>query len=123
MTKQDILESLINYYSGGNKSKFANMIGVRPQTINTWLLRGTFDIELIYSKCEHLSGDWLLSGEGDMLRSSHTAIANGDSSVAVNNNSGSICTSESDALKERITLLERIIEEKERLIKVLMKEK
>ena len=120
MTKQDILESLINYYSGGNKSKFANMIGVRPQTINTWLLRGTFDIELIYSKCEHLSGDWLLSGEGEMLRTSNKATANGDNSVAVNNNSGNIYTSEADALKERIGLLERIIEEKERLIKVLM---
>lgn len=116
-----MLEQVINYYSGGNKSKFAGMIGVRPQTINTWLLRGSFDIELIYSKCEHLSGDWLLSGEGDMLRSSHTAIANGDSSVAVNNNTGNIYSSECDALKERISLLERLIAEKERVIEILMK--
>lgn len=123
MEKRDMLEQIIDYYSSGNKSKFANMIGVKPQTINTWLLRGTFDIELIYSKCEHLSGDWLLSGEGDMLRSAPTAIANGDSSVAVNNNTGNIYSSENDALKERISLLERIIEEKERLITILMKEK
>jgi hypothetical protein len=121
MGKRDMLEQIINYYSGGNKSKFANMIGVKPQTINTWLLRGTFDIELIYSKCENLSGDWLLSGEGDMLRAAPTAIANGDSSVAVNNNTGNIYSSECDALKDRIILLERIIEEKERTIKILMK--
>ena len=56
-----------------------------------------------------------------MLRSSPTAIANGDSSVAVNNNTGNIYSSECDALKDRISLLERIIEEKERTIKILMK--
>lgn len=121
MDKREMLEHIIDYYSGGNKSKFANMIGVKPQTINTWLMRGTFDIELVYSKCEHLSGDWLLSGEGDILRSASTAIANGDSSVAVNNNTGNIYSSECDALKDRISLLERIIEEKERTIKILMK--
>ena len=120
MTKQDILESIINYYSGGNKSKFASMIGVKPQTINTWLLRGTFDIELIYSKCEHLSGDWLLSGEGEMLRSTNEAIANGDNSVAVNNNSGSIATGDTNAMAEKIALLERLLDEKERTIKILM---
>ena len=121
MGKREMLEQIINYYSGGNKSKFANMIGVRPQTINTWLFRGTFDVELIYSKCEHLSGDWLLSGVGEMLRTVPTAIANGDSSFAVNHNTGNIYSSENDALKDRIFLLERIIEEKERTIKILMK--
>jgi hypothetical protein len=55
-----------------------------------------------------------------MLRSSSTAIANGDSSVAVNNNTGNIYSKESDVLKDRIELLERIIEEKERTIKILM---
>ncbi len=63
-----MLEQLINYYTGGNKSKFANMLDVRPQTINTWLTRKTFDAELIYSKCDSVSGDWLLSGNGDMIK-------------------------------------------------------
>ncbi len=62
MDKIGILNALIDYYSGGIKSKFAEKIGVKPQTINTWLLRGSFDTELIYSKCEYVSGDWLLTG-------------------------------------------------------------
>lgn len=53
----------------------------------------------------------------------HMGIANGDSRVAVNNNTGNIYSSENEALKDRISLLERIIEEKERLITILMKEK
>lgn len=69
MDKKELLEVLINHYSDGNKARFAGKIGVRPQTINTWLMRHTFDVELIFSKCEGISGDWLLSGgDGEMLR-------------------------------------------------------
>lgn len=68
MDKALMLEQLINYYTDGNKSKFANMLDVKPQTINTWLTRKTFDAELIYSKCDSVSGDWLLSGDGDMIK-------------------------------------------------------
>ena len=70
MDKKGILEALITHYTGGNKSQFAKILGVKPQTINTWDSRGTFDLELIYSKCEGISADWLLTGEGQMLRSS-----------------------------------------------------
>lgn len=67
--KRERLTALINYFSEGNKSAFARMIGTRPQTINTWLARDTFDMELIYSKCDSVSGDWLISGNGDMIKS------------------------------------------------------
>lgn len=66
MDKKMMLEQVINHYTDGNKAKFANMLGVKPQTINTWLLRNTYDAELIYSKCDGISGDWLLSGKGEM---------------------------------------------------------
>lgn len=38
---------------------------------------------------------------------------------AINNNSGSIATGDA-VLQERVAMLERLLEEKERLIKVLM---
>ena len=47
------------------------------------------------------------------------AIANGNSSIAVNNNSGSIATGDA-VLQERVCLLEKLLEEKERTIKILM---
>lgn len=64
-----MLEQLISHYTDGNKSKFASMLDIKPQTISTWLTRRTFDAELIYSKCDSVSGDWLLSGEGKMIKS------------------------------------------------------
>lgn len=69
MEKKDRLLSLIDHYSSGNKSEFARMIGVSPQAVNTWISRNTFDIDIIYAKCINISPDWLLTGEGDMLKS------------------------------------------------------
>lgn len=92
MTKSEILENLINYYSNGNKAQFAVLLGVKPQTINTWIVRNSFDIDLIYAKCEGLSGDWLLSGEGNMLKS----------------NNENLLVEEIDSLKEEIRRLKEI---------------
>lgn len=68
MNKRERLESLINYYTDGNQKKFAELLGISPQTVSAWLTRNTFDAELLYAKCERVSGDWLLSGEGDMIK-------------------------------------------------------
>ena len=127
MEKKDILESLVNYYTNGNKAKFAAKLGIKPQTINTWLGRNSFDIELIYSKCEYLSGDWLLSGgEGEMLRSTkiikadNGSIATGDIS-SVLGNATNVTLADVAVMQERIKSLEALLEEKERLIRVYEK--
>jgi len=57
---------------------FARMVGVKPQTINTWEDRNSFDTDLLYSKCEGVSGDWLLSGEGEMMKSSRIEYIESD---------------------------------------------
>lgn len=68
MDKRGRLEALINHFTDGNQKKFAELLGVIPQTISAWLTRNTYDAELIYQKCDGISGDWLLSGEGDMIK-------------------------------------------------------
>lgn len=69
MEKKDMLEMLVNYYSDGNKARFAAKLGIKPQAFSMWLSRNSFDAELIYTKCENVSADWLLSsGEGEMIR-------------------------------------------------------
>jgi phage repressor protein C with HTH and peptisase S24 domain len=81
MNKKGQLESLINYYTDGNKTQFANMLGIKPQTVNSWFLRDTFDLELIYSKCIDISSDWLLTGEGEMLKSERPQIEEGTEGI------------------------------------------
>lgn len=68
MTKKERLEALIAYYSDGKPTKFAKTIGVAPSTISSWLKRNTFDHELLFAKCENISAEWLITGEGDMLK-------------------------------------------------------
>ena len=68
MNKSEMLETLVDYYSNGNKSRFATMLGIKPQTLNSWLMRNSMDLELVYSHCEGVSAKWLLSsGKGEML--------------------------------------------------------
>lgn len=69
MDKNERLEKLVEYYGNGNKSHFAKMLGVKAQTINTWLSRNTYDTELIFAKCDNVNASWLLTGEGNMLSS------------------------------------------------------
>lgn len=76
MTKKERLEALINYYSEGKSTKFAKFLGVAPSTVSTWLNRGTLDYDFIFSKCEIISPDWLLSGEGEMLKTNRISRHN-----------------------------------------------
>lgn len=71
-----MLNAIIYHCTGGNKAKFANLLGVTPQTISSWLKRNTFDTELIFAKCECISSDWLLSnGKGAMLKNESSSLA------------------------------------------------
>jgi len=63
-----MIEALVSQYTNGNKSKFASILGVTPQTINTWISRNTFDIELLFTKCDGISAEWLLTGEGSIIK-------------------------------------------------------
>ena len=67
MEKKEILQQLINYYTDGNKSRFAEMLEVTPQAVSSWMSRNTFDLDRIYSKCVGVSAHWLLTGEGEMI--------------------------------------------------------
>ncbi len=74
MEKKEILQSLINHYTDGNKSRFAEMIEVTPQTVSSWISRNTFDLDRIYSKCEGVSAHWLLTGEGEMMKADKSVV-------------------------------------------------
>ena len=120
-----MLEQLINYYSNGNKSLFAKKLGVKPQTINSWIKRNTFDYELIYANCENVSADWLLSGEGEMLKEeNHSSVSMFGDHNQVNThgahdniNGGTVDVA---VLEERIKAMQQLLQEKERTIKILM---
>lgn len=74
MNKALILNRIINELFNGSKSDFARKLDVKPQTISSWIARNTFDIELIFAKCDNLSAEFLLTGEGSMLNTSEKGV-------------------------------------------------
>lgn len=139
-----MLDALIAYYCKGNKAQFAIKIGIKPQALSMWFSRNSLDAELIYTHCENLSGDWLLSGGvGNMLRSEsifadHGSIAAGGGSKiqgntttsSVTNNYGETCADGEPSpivqtLTESVATLTRELEtsqeQKSSLIKIIDK--
>ncbi len=68
MDKRLMLNNLIKHYSNGSESDFAKKIGVTPQTITNWKNRNTFNLDKIYTNCENINADWLISCKGEMLK-------------------------------------------------------
>lgn len=69
INKSLILNKIKSHFDYKSDAEFARFLGIKPQTLASWHSRNTFDIELLYSKCVHIRGDWLLSGEGEMIQS------------------------------------------------------
>lgn len=124
MDKSVMIENLVNYFTDGNKAKFASSLGISPQTLSKWISRSTFDAELIYSVYPQVSSNWLLTGKGEMIKTdalSSVSMSGDHNQVNGHGASGNIngASAEIAALKERNDSLERIIESKDAIIDTL----
>lgn len=131
MDKSEMLEKLILHFSKGSATKFAKMLGIKEQALSNWRRRKTFNAETIYTGCEGVSGDWLLSGEGEMLRVkvdlNVAATANGSSSIAAGVVGGDVHHSENSELvgvlksqiKEKDAQIERLQSQVDKLLEKL----
>lgn len=72
--KSLILNKIKEEYSFKKDAEFARFLEIKPQTLASWYSRNTFDIELLYAKCELIDGNFLLSGKGNVLRSTSVGI-------------------------------------------------
>ena len=117
MNKSERIECIINSLCDGNKSRFAKLLGVKPQTINTWLTRDTFDIERVYSCCGALNPHWLLTGEGEMMKdeAAEQSIVVGDINhvkgpVSVSQSTTKPEPADSAVLRARLTAAEDLVQ-------------
>jgi len=74
----DRLLSLINELTDGNKKRFAETLGIKPENVNRWINEGSLP------SAEHLSNlknklniniNWLLTGEGEKFIKSRVGYA------------------------------------------------
>lgn len=52
----------------------ADTLGVSKTTLSNWKSRNSLDFPLVFSLCERISLDWLLTGKGDMLKSDNEKL-------------------------------------------------
>lgn len=68
LDKPMVLDRIKEYYKLKGNADLARFLGVAPNTITNWYGRKTFDIDVVYTKCVDIDMNWLLTGEGKMLR-------------------------------------------------------
>lgn len=73
MDKKLILNKLKEHKNFSTDADFARYIGITPQNLRNWYDRDTYDINKLCIAFPEVSADWLLTGEGEMLRVDATA--------------------------------------------------
>ena len=114
-----IIEQKLNEL-GISKSELARRTGIANQNVDRILSKSRIDTDKLVAISKALGYNFFL----EFVDSNHSAIANGDGSVAVNgsNNKNVVAGGDGNTalLQERIKHLEELLAEKERLIKVLL---
>ena len=60
----DILNRLKLALSLGTDSELASLLGVKKATLSNWRNRNSIDFPLVFSVCEQVNIDWLVTGRG-----------------------------------------------------------
>lgn len=66
--KSLILKSIKEYKGFAKDSDFARYLGVSPTVLSNWYRRNTFDTNKIVNAFPEINEVWLLTGEGEMLK-------------------------------------------------------
>lgn len=76
-TLDAVLERLMTVFSVESDSELARKLGVNRQTLGSWRSRKSIPYALCVnvSESEGVSLDWLLTGEGSMLRAGSEAVS------------------------------------------------
>lgn len=128
-TINDRMEMLINERFNGNKAAFAKAIGTERATLSNYVgsvRRSKPSVDMVTKIVVALNVDarWLLTGEKCEKTNNVSVGNNADGNVAIgsHNSVGNVTThvGETAVLAERVKLLEQLLEEKERTIKILM---
>ena len=71
--KNAIIQRLKEYYGLSTNAELADKLGVAQNTISGWIKRNSIDYDLVFSKCEEVDFNWLLSGTSTEHKSIETS--------------------------------------------------
>ncbi len=62
------IEAIKVYMGVASLADLARILGVSHQRLSSWGVRGTYDAKIILKAIPEIREEWLITGEGDMLR-------------------------------------------------------
>jgi len=62
-----IMDALRQHYGFKTYGQLSEFLGVKQNTLSSWISRGSFDRDLVYRKCDGINYKWLETGEGEMF--------------------------------------------------------
>lgn len=68
ISSKDILDRLKEALLIDTDTELADCLGIKKATLSNWRNRNSIDLPLVFSICEQINIDWLITGEGTMLR-------------------------------------------------------
>lgn len=78
MNKSLILNDIKTHLGFKTDTDFADFLGIKQNTLSNWKSRNTIDYELIITKCDDINANWLLTGEGEMLKKNMLLMKTGE---------------------------------------------
>lgn len=75
-SKQDILNRLKEVYNIKKDTDLAELLGISKSTLSNWISRDSIDFDKIFSLCEHIDINWLLTGQGKRYKEYPAASEN-----------------------------------------------
>ena len=105
--KVEMLKQLADYYGIGKNVDFARFFGLSEPTAFNRLKAGVIDFEEIYEKCPAISADWLLSGEGPMLKAEREKTVVSNNANIGDGANQNIAVVESKAIQEALQALSK----------------
>lgn len=63
-----ILNKIKLHYGFSSDAEFARFLDIKPNTLSNWYARNTMDYERVYTKCEYIDGNFIMTGKEPMLK-------------------------------------------------------
>jgi hypothetical protein len=124
-TKKKFSELIYNriksHFKLKSNAELADFLGISTQAVSNSIARNSINWDNIFTKCEGLSIDWLLTGCGEKFRNNINQSIIGDNNVQAGNHSKidarHYYSDSPDVLKAQIAEKEQLLAEKEARIK------
>lgn len=71
----EILNRLKEALSTTSDTELADLLGIKKTTLSNWRNRNSIDLPLVFSFCEHINIDWLITGHGEMIKPTENLIS------------------------------------------------